>query len=429
MSLDVYYKFAKTELFPICRSITGPGIRKSLKLIKKNIPELKIKKIKSGTKVFDWKIPEEWIIKKAYIVDQKNKILIDFSRNNLHLVGYSKPINTIINLKKLLQRIHTIKNNHYAIPYITSYYKRYWGFCVSENFKKSLIKNYKPNSKFKVIIDSEFKNDGNLNYGEIFIKGTSKKEILISTYLCHPSMANNELSGPIASMVLAKRYLKQKNSKSIRILFIPETIGSIAYIFQNKEQLKKNVIGGYNLTCIGDNRSHSCIFSKYGNSLSDKYLKASYKHFKINYKKYSFLERGSDERQYNSPGIDLPIATICRSKFGRYKEYHTSLDNFDLVTLDGLSGGIKVADFAIKKFLQNTFPIAKIDCEPNLGKRGLYPTLSTLKKNRTSQKLLDFLQYSDGTNDLEDISKFIKLKKYETDKIFKFLLNKSLIKI
>ena len=429
MSLSLYYKFAKNELYQICRSITGPGIRNSLQLIKKKIPQLKIKSIKSGTKVFDWKIPKEWIIRKAYVIDENNNILIDFNDNNLHLVGYSEPVNKIVTLQDLLKRIHTIKNKPNAIPYITSYYKNYWGFCVSQNFKKRLLKKYQPNSKFKVIIDSKFKYNGNLNYGEIYIKGESKKEILISTYLCHPSMATNELSGPIAAMVLAKKYLSRKNSKSIRILFIPETIGSIAYLAINKKNLKKNFIGGYNLSCIGDERAHSCIFSKYKNSLSDKYLRDSYKNFKINFINYSFLERGSDERQYNSPGIDLPVATICRSKFGKYPEYHTSLDNFKVVTLKGLSDGIKVAEFSINKFLENIIPTAKLYCEPNLGKRGLYPTLSTLKKNRPSKKLLDFLQYSDGTNDLDDISKFIKLDKKNTFKMFKFLYNKLLITI
>ena len=274
-----------------------------------------------------------------------------------------------------------------------------------------------------------FRFSGKLNYGEIYIKGKSKKEILISTYLCHPSMANNELSGPIAAMVLAKKYLKKKNSKSIRILFIPETIGSIAYLAMNKKNLKKNVIGGYNLTCIGDEKTHSCIFSKYKNSLSDKYLRSAYKNYKINFINYSFLERGSDERQYNSPGIDLPVATICRSKFGKYPEYHTSLDNFKIVTQKGLSEGIKIAEFSINKFLTNIVPFTKIYCEPNLGKRGLYPTLSTLKNKKSSQEFLDFLQYSDGTNDLEDISKFTRLDKKKTFKIFKFLYNRSLITI
>ncbi len=429
MTLSLYYKFAKKELFQICRSITGPGIRDSLQLIKKRIPQLKIKSIKSGTKVFDWKIPKEWAIKNAYIIDENNNLLINFKDNNLHLVGYSEPVNKIVTLKDLLKRIHTIKKQPKAIPYITSYYKNYWGFCMSHDFKKKILKKYKLNSKFKVIIDSSFKYNGKLNYGEIYIKGKSKKEILISTYLCHPSMANNELSGPIAAMVLAKKYLKKKNSKSIRILFIPETIGSIAYLAINKKKLKKNVIGGYNLTCIGDEKTHSCIFSKYKNSLSDKYLRSAYKNYKINFINYSFLERGSDERQYNSPGIDLPVATICRSKFGKYPEYHTSLDNFKIVTQKGLSEGIKIAEFSINKFLTNIVPFTKIYCEPNLGKRGLYPTLSTLKNKKSSQEFLDFLQYSDGTNDLEDISKFIRLDKKKTFKIFKFLYNRSLITI
>ena len=200
--------------------------------------------------------------------------------------------------------------------------------------KKEIKKKYYDSDKFKVVIKSQFNKRGNLNYGELVIPGKSKQEILISTYICHPSMANNELSGPIVSMTLAQYFLKIKNlKKTLRFIFIPETIGSISYLSKNLKKLKKNVIAGYNLSCIGDERMHSCMFSKYSNSISDKALRSAYKSLNINYKRHSFLKRGSDERQFNSPGIDLPIASIFRTKYAEYPEYHTSLDDFKLVTI------------------------------------------------------------------------------------------------
>ena len=347
MSVKKYYFLGKKELFPICRSITGKGIKKSLKIIKRHFPKLKIFNVKVGKKVFDWKIPAEWNINSAYIKDKNNKILVDFNENNLHVVGYSQPIMKFLNKNDLLKKLYSLKDNPNAIPYITSYYKKSWGFCVTDNLKKTIINNYKDDDKFKLSINSSFNNRGFLNYGEYFIKGNSKKEILISTYLCHPSMANNELSGPIVAMSLIDFFKKKKLNKSIRFVFIPETIGSIVYLEKNLKNLKKNVIAGYNLTCIGDEKNHGCMLTKYGNTISDKSLIEAYKNLRIKYKKFSFIENGSDERQYNSPGIDLPIASIFRSKYGTYPEYHTSLDNFNLVTLKGLSGGFKVAKKAI----------------------------------------------------------------------------------
>ena len=223
-----------------------------------------------------------------------------------------------------------------------------------------------------------------MTYADLVIPGESKDEILFSTYFCHPSMANNELSGPIVSMGLIDYFRRKKLSKTLRFIFIPETLGSISYLSKNLKDLKNKVIGGYNLTCIGDNRQHSCMFTKYQNSPSDEAIIEAYKKLNINkYKIYSFLKRGSDERQYNSPGVDLPVSSIFRTKYGEYPEYHTSLDNFDLVTLKGVSGGFKVAKKAIEIMLENIYPKYKIICEPQMGKRGLYPTLST----KTEKKL------------------------------------------
>ncbi len=426
MSVKKYLTIAKKDLFQLNRSITGKDLRKTLFYIKKEFPGLKIKSLKSSTSVFDWKIPFEWNIKEAYVLDKDNKKIIDFKKNNLHVVSYSRPCKKKIKRNELIKKIHSLPRIPNAIPYVTSYYKNYWGFCDTENNKKKIKKKYEKNDKFKIIIDSKFKRNGKLNYGEIILKGKSKKEILISAYICHPSMANNELSGPIVSMSLINYFSKKKLDKTMRFIFIPETIGSIGFLSKNFEYLKKNVVGGYNLSCIGDERDYSCIFSKYGNTPSDKSLKEAYEKLKIDFKEYSFLDRGSDERQYNSPGIDLPIATICRSRFGKYKEYHTSLDDFNVVTLKGLSGGFNVARKAIEILQDKIIPKNIILCEPFLTKRNFYPTLSNITPiNLFLQKSLDFLQYADGKNDLEDISKKIKIK----DKKFIIKIYKNLKKL
>ena len=429
MSITKYYNLIKFKMFPICRSITGGGIRKTLKIIKNEFPKLKIYSFKTGTKVFDWKIPYEWNIKKAYILDKNKKKIIDFSENNLHLVNYSKPVNRVISKKKLLSRLYTIKKLPAAIPYVTSYYKKYWGFCCSYLKKKKIEKNYNNEDKFKIIIDSSFKSNGKLNYGEYVIFGKSKQEILISTYVCHPSMANNELSGPAVAMLLINFFQKKKLNKTLRFIFIPETIGSIAFISKNLIDLKKNVIGGYNLSCIGDERMHSCLLTKYKNTIADQSLLEAYKKLNIKPKIYNFLKRGSDERQYNSPGIDLPIASIFRSKYGEYREYHTSLDNFDLVTKEGLKGGFLVAKTAIEILLKKSIPKVKILCEPHMSKRNLYPTISFNNRSQMIKNIMNFLQYADGKNDLKRIAKQTHISINLAKKINKLLLKKKLIQI
>ena len=429
MSFHKFYKLAKNKLFTINRSITGKGIRKTLYLIKKEFPALKIYNISSKTKVFDWEVPDEWNVVDAYVLDKDNKKIINFKKNNLHLVGYSTKINSIINKKKLFEHLHSLPKQLDAIPYVTSYYNRTWGFCISHRTKLKFNKKYNSKDIFKVVIKSSHNLNGNLNYGELVLKGSSKQEILISTYLCHPSMANNELSGPIVSMSLIEYFTKiKKLDKTIRFLFIPETIGSIVYLSKNLLDLKNNVIGGYNLSCIGDERMHSCILSKYENSPSDISLIEAYKKLKIKYKKFSFLKRGSDERQFNSPGVDIPITSIFRTKYGEYPEYHTSLDNFKLVTLKGISGGFKVALEAIKILIKKTIPKNIYLCEPQMGKRGLYPTISVKKQNHITENYMNFLQYADGKNDLNIISKKTKINLRLAKKIYLKLKKNKLIR-
>ena len=428
--INKYYNLGKNILFPINRSITGKGIIKTLKIFKKAHPKLKIKYFKSGKKVFDWIIPSEWNVKNAYVLDQEGKKIIDFKKNNLHLMGYSIPVNKKVSKKELLEKLFSSQKVKNAIPYVTSYYKKNWGFCVSKNHKNEINKKYKKDERFKILIDSNFKKNGNMPIGEYVIQGESKQEILISTYVCHPSMANNELSGPLLSMMLIDYFKKYKLNKTLRFIFVPETIGSIAYIHQNEKKMK-NIIAAFNLTCVGDQRSFSCMLSKSENAPSDHALISTFKKLKIKFKKFHFTKRGSDERQFNWPGIDIPMTSFFRTKYGEYPEYHTSEDTFGrVVTKKGLMGSFKIMKFSIQNIMKNYYPIATVFCEPKMDKRGLYSYLSsTEKKFNYQRKYIDFMIYSDGKNNIDQIAKKIKLNHKISFKIFKLLLNKKLIRV
>jgi len=418
-------KFCK-DIFTIPRSITGQGVRDTLTYINKYIP-LKIKKISSGEKAFDWTIPPEWNINEAYIIDQtKNKKIIDFKDNTLHILGYSTAIDKEITFKELEKHLYFLKDLPDAIPYKTSYYEKRWGFSLSYNQYKSMDKN----SKYRVVIDSSHNNNGELNYGELLIKGKSKKEIFLSTYICHPQMANNELSGIAVVTALANILLKQDNYYSYRFVFVPETIGSIAYISKNLSKLKKNVIGGFNITCVGDEKRWGIIPSRYGNNISDKIAEHILMYNVKKYSKHSWLDRGSDERQYCSPGVDLPICCITRSKWNEYPEYHTSLDNFNLVTKKGLDESLEIYLKCIRVFEsnKNIKPKITVFCEPNLGVRGLHPTMKKDEHNLKYRDIKHFISYCDGTNSILEIADLCKIDFFEAFDYYMELKNVNLIK-
>ena len=322
------------DLFPINRSITGKGLRKTIKYIKNNINnQFRVYSIKSNTKVFDWKIPFEWKVSKGYIKEINGKIICDFKNNNLHLLNYSKKINKIMNFSELKKYIFYKKDRPNAVPYLTSYYKRSWGFCLSYNQFKKMKKNI----KYKVLIESShFK--GKLNYTEMLIKGKSSKEIIIMSYICHPSMANNELSGPLVIMSLSK--ILKPGKYSIRLILIPETIGAIAYIKRNYYRLKNNLIAGFNLTCVGDDGPFTLISSKEGNTYADKIARRVLSK-KRRFNDLSFLKRGSNERQFGCQNLNLPFVTISRTRYLDFKEYHTSDDNLK-----------KISEVSLQKTLQ-----------------------------------------------------------------------------
>jgi aminopeptidase-like protein len=390
------------KMFPICRSITGNGFRESLNIIREIIPDIKVTEIPSGTTVFDWTIPKEWNCEGGGIYKLNKEKVIDFRDTNLHILGYSTPIDQIISKEELLKHVYTQPEQPDWIPYVTSYYNERWGFCMSESQKKTLTED-----QYHVVIKSSLKL-GSLTYGDLLIPGKTEEEILFSTYLCHPSMANNELSGPVLQTELI-RYVKQLGNRrySYRFVFIPETIGSITYCSRNLDVLKKNVKAGFVLSCVGDDRTYSYIETKYANTLADRVLQNVLKYHYPEYKRYSFLKRGSDERQYNSVGVDLPVCGFCRSKYGVYPEYHTSADNMDLISPEGLQGAYDVMVKVINA-LENNYRF-RLLCkgEPQLGKRGLYPTISQKGTYGDVRTMTDFIAYADGRNDLIGISDII----------------------
>jgi aminopeptidase-like protein len=393
-----------SELFPICRSITGNGVRETLNIIAKQIPGLEIHEVPSGTQVFDWTVPREWNISDAYVLDPEGNKIIDFQNSNLHVMGYSIPVNAQISLSELQDHLYSLPDQPTAIPYITSYYKERWGFCVSHEQRKKITKE----GEYTVVIDSELK-DGHLTYGELLIPGENEAEVFLSTYICHPSMANNEVSGPTVTTFLAKWLQSQNRRYSFRIVFIPETIGSITYLSKNIETMQRRIVAGFNITCVGDERAFSFLPSRQEKSLSDRTALHVLGHLHPDFDRYTYLDRGSDERQYCSPGVDLPVASVMRSKYGTYPEYHTSLDDLELVTSAGLQGAYEVLRRCIECIEADEVLRVSVRCEPQLGKRGLYPTLSTKETNNQVREMMNLIAYCDGNRSLLDIAEKINV--------------------
>ena len=391
------------ELWPIPRSITGPGVRETLSIIKRELPNLQIYEVPSGEVAFDWIVPNEWTIRDAYIENETGNRIVDFQENNLHVVGYSIPVDTWLELSELQPHLYSLPEQPDAIPYVTSYYRERWGFCLSETQRNQLCEG-----RYRVFIDSDLK-PGVLNYGELLIEGESSQEIFLSTYVCHPSMANNELSGPVVTTALVKWLLMQPELRySYRIVFIPETIGSLVYMSRNLDDLRAKTKAGFNITCIGDNRCYSYLPSRKEDTLSDLVAQHVLKHIDRNYKRYSWLDRGSDERQYCAPGVDLPIATIMRSRYGDYPEYHTSLDTLGgVVTEDGLAGGFRALQTALSTIELDFKPQVTTIGEPQLGKRGLYPELSQKGSADSVRDMMNMISLSDGTKSLLEIAEII----------------------
>lgn len=388
------------------------------------MPTLRIVEVPSGTKAFDWIVPKEWVVRNAYIETPNGTRICEFGKNNLHLVGYSVAVNTTLKLEELQERLHSIPEQPDAIPYLTTYYKENWGFCISDNERRSL-----PRGNYKVVIDTEFIH-GSLTYGELLIPGRRDEEIFLSTYICHPSMANNELSGPCVTTFLALNLLERGDlNYSYRIVFVPETIGSIVYISKNLKHLKEKVYAGYNITCVGDEQGYSYLPSRAGDTISDEVARHVLEYESGDYKSYEWRDRGSDERQYCWPGVDLPIASIMRTKYGSYGEYHTSLDTLGgVVTPSGLFGAYKVISNALHILDKTSYPMSTTVCEPFLSRRSLYPELGNDIPVTEARVLLDILSWCDGSNSVLDIAKRTKLYAMEVIKHLDIAKNTGLVR-
>ena len=416
------------NLFPINRSLTGSGNLKTLRYIQKKIP-IKILSIKSGTAVYDWKVPHEWIVKNAYVKDTEGNYIIDYKNNNLSIVNYSTNYKGYLTAKQLSKKLYTKKNLINAIPYKTSYYKKDWGFCIEQKNLKKII-NYK--KKFYVNIDTKFKKS-KMDFGEILIKGKSQKEILISTYICHPSMANDNLSGIILTTYLTQFIKSLKNRYwTYRIIFIPETIGAIAYCKINEKKIK-NVLFALMVNNVGGpgkiSFKQSFDDDHFINNLINQVLNEN----KIRAKKYKFDIHGSDERQFSSQFFNINSASIHKDKYFEYKQYHTSADNLDFVKSENLFKMLKLYQGLIVKIeSQIIFKTLKTKCEPMLSKYSLYPTLGGEnvpgKKINFIDTILWLIFLSNGNRTVEQIAKKLKISKFRLMNFYKILQSKKIIK-
>lgn len=413
------------RLWPICRSITGDGLRQSFKILQEIIP-LELTEVPTGTKVLDWEIPKEWNIKDAYVVDEEGNRIIDFKNNNLHLVNYSVPVDMIISGEELKSHLYTREDLPEAIPYVTSYYKELWGFSIAYNqFEKlDFTRDY------RVFIDSNL-NEGSLTYGDVVLKGESKKEIVFTSYLCHPSMANNELSGPLTLAFLFQELSKKKDLKySYRFILAPETIGSIAYLQNKGDELIENVIAGYVLTCCGDSAPLAMKKSRKGNTLAEWVTRTILNNSQSDLREDEFDVDGSDERQYCSPGYNLPMVSLYRSKYSKYKEYHTSLDNKELFNFEAIMENVKLLLGMIDNY-ESLHLYKRIDPygEPQLGKRGLYEDLAAKSSHSEALKMrMRLLNFCDGEQAIEQ---FIEKYGYGESDVFEelsVLINAGLLK-
>ncbi|WP_276371996.1 DUF4910 domain-containing protein [Chryseolinea sp. H1M3-3] len=391
------------DMFPICRSITGDGVRKTLEIINKIIP-LQVHEVPSGTKVFDWEIPKEWSIREAYIKNSKGEKIVDFSNSNLHVLNYSAPIHAKVSLEELKSHLFYLPEHPEWIPYRTSYYKEDWGFCISYNQFLDLTDDI-----YEVFIDSSLQ-PGSLTYGEYYIPGATTDEVLISTHICHPSLANDNLSGISVAAFLA-HHLSQLNLRySYRFVFIPGTIGAIAWLSINENKVSR-IKHGLVLSLLGDSGKFTYKKSRQDSAEIDRVTTHVLKSMNNENRIIDFIPYGYDERQYCSPGFNLPVGCLSRTTYGQYPEYHTSADNLDLIEPFCLEESLSVTKEIVLK-LENSKKFVNLNpkCEPQLGKRGLYNLRGGNNDHKEFQMaLLWVLSFSDGKHTLLDIQTRSKL--------------------
>jgi aminopeptidase-like protein len=390
------------RLWPINRSLTGAGVVETLEILAETLPGLTLHQVPSGTQAFDWTVPKEWHVTQAYLEGPDGRRICDFADNNLHLVGYSQPVDAVMSLDDLQPHLHSLPDQPDAIPYVTSYYGPNWGFCLTDTVRRNLL-----DGDYRVVIEAKHF-DGNLTYADLLIQGDSDEEILFSTYICHPSMANNELSGPIVAEALAQEIMSRETTHySYRFVFVPETLGALTYLSTHVDRMKSKIKAGFVLTCVGDERTWSYMPSRHGKTLADRAVLQACSELDITPDPYTFLQRGSDERQYCAPGIDLPVCSLMRSKYGTYPEYHTSLDDLTLVTPTGLEHTITAYGRVIDILEANVFVKTQMLGEPQLGKRGLYSNLSKAGSAAGAMTMRNLIAYADGTQDLIGLAAFL----------------------
>lgn len=417
-------EYYTNKLFPINRSITGEGNRKSLNILKEIIP-INIIEYQSGTKVYDWTIPPEWNLVDGWIKNSKGEKIVDLKNSNLHIVSYSQKIHKKIKFKELKKHVYYNEIQPDAIPYITSYYDKHWGFCLSFNDFKN---HFKENETYEVFIDSSH-TKGNLTVGEILVHGKKKEEYLISTYICHPEMANDNLSGMIMTSFLAKKMLEMKLEYSYRIIFVPETIGAISYCYHNQSSMKKTR-GGIVVTCVGGPGQFSLKKSFVKNNFIDKVAQKTLKESGERFIEYKFIPQGSDERQYSSPGFRIPCISICKDKYWEYPAYHTSLDNLKFVRPENIFKSLEIYLRLIKNIDKEKFFTSKNqDCEIQLGKRNLYPKLGIgkEKRNLALSAILWVLFFSDGKTTIEEMVEKSEMTRKEIVTAIKKLKDREII--
>lgn len=388
------------RLWPILRSITGDGVRQTHDILSEILP-LKRTEIPSGTSAFDWTVPDEWVIRSAYVIDPDGNKILDIQENNLHLVNYSTGFEGTLTRAELEPHLYSLPAQPDAIPYVTSYYERRWGFCLSHKQRESL-----KDGNYRIAIDAEHKK-GTMTLSDCVLPGREDREVLISTYTCHPSMGNNELSGPLVAAFLYQRLRAIEDRRlTYRFVFLPETIGSITYLSLHGEHLLEKLEAGYVASCIGDPAPFTYKKSRRGDSLADRaalYTLRNYADAGLEIK--DFIPRGSDERQYCSPGFNLPVGVIARSIYQCYPQYHTSQDDLNFISSQAIQSSVD-AYFAACMLLDRnvTYERTSPFCEPQLGKRNLYPGIGGRKKDAFVDALMWLMNLADGSQDLLSIA-------------------------
>ena len=386
------------DLFPICRSLTGPGVRETLQRIAGRIP-LELREIPTGTPLLDWTAPREWSIREAWIKAPDGRKVVDFQASNLHVVGYSLPVHERMTLEALQPHLHSLPDHPDWIPYRTSYYGDTWGFCLPHRVREDL-----PDGQYEVFIDSSLE-DGALTYGELVLPGTTSDEVLISAHVCHPSLANDNLSGIVVAMFLAQQLQKVRHRLTYRFLFAPGTLGSIAWLAQNPDKAA-GIRHGIVLSCVGDSSGFTYKKTVGGDAVVDRAVAHVLKHASAKHQILGFSPYGYDERQYNSPGFRIPVGCLMRSMYGTFPEYHTSADDLDFVRPENLAESLELVRLVLD-VLENNACFLNLSPygEPQLGRRGLYDWLGGQNDRALAQlALLWVLNLSDGEHSLLDIA-------------------------